>query len=222
MTGVQTCALPISILVDEVPTIYFRGLDTLIATARSNKVAVCLGAQDFSQLVRDYGEKEARVIQNTIGNIFAGQVVGETAKNLSERFGKVLQQRKSVNMTKEDTSTNISTQLDSLIPASKISNLSQGMFVGSVSDNFGETIKQKIFHARIVVDNAKVEAETKAYKPIPVITDFTDGDGKDHMQEEIERNYYRIKEEVGDIIRRELLRIENDPKLQHLLETDEE
>ena len=115
-----------SILVDEVPTIYFRGLDTLIATARSNKVAVCLGAQDFSQLVRDYGEKEARVIQNTIGNIFSGQVVGETAKNLSERFGKVLQQRKSVNMTKEDTSTNISTQLDSLIPASKISNLSRG------------------------------------------------------------------------------------------------
>lgn len=211
-----------SILVDEVPTIYFRGLDTLIATARSNKVAVCLGAQDFSQLVRDYGEKEARVIQNTIGNIFSGQVVGETAKNLSERFGKVLQQRKSVNMTKEDTSTNISTQLDSLIPASKISNLSQGMFVGSVCDNFGETIRQKIFHARIVVDSVRVEAETKAYKPIPVITDFTGEDGKDHMQEEIERNYYRIKEEVGDIIRRELLRIENDPKLSHLLETDGE
>lgn len=211
-----------SILVDEVPTIYFRGLDTLIATARSNKVAVCLGAQDFSQLVRDYGEKEARVIQNTIGNIFSGQVVGETAKNLSERFGKVLQQRKSVNMTKEDTSTNISTQLDSLIPASKISNLSQGMFVGSVSDNFGETIKQKIFHARIVVDSVRVEAETRAYKPIPVITDFTGKDGKDHMQEEIERNYYCIKEEVSDIIRRELLRIENDPNLSHLLETDGE
>ena len=211
-----------SILVDEVPTIYFRGLDTLIATARSNKVAVCLGAQDFSQLVRDYGEKEARVIQNTIGNIFSGQVVGETAKNLSERFGKVLQQRKSVNMTKEDTSTNISTQLDSLIPASKISNLSQGMFVGSVSDNFRETIRQKIFHARIMVDNAGVEAETRAYRPIPVITDFTGEDGRDHMQEEIERNYYRIKEEVGDIIRRELLRIENDPNLSHLLETDGE
>lgn len=111
--------LKCSILVDEVPTIYFKGLDTLIATARSNKVAVCLGAQDFSQLVRDYGEKEARVIQNTVGNVFAGQVLGETAKNLSERFGKVLQQRKSVNMTREDTSTSISTQLDSLIPASK-------------------------------------------------------------------------------------------------------
>ena len=213
--------LKCSILVDEVPTIYFKGLDTLIATARSNKVAVCLGAQDFSQLVRDYGEKEARVIQNTVGNIFSGQVLGETAKNLSERFGKVLQQRKSVNMTREDTSTSISTQLDSLIPASKISNLSQGMFVGSVCDSFQEKMEQKIFHCEIVVDNARVAAETKAYKPIPVITDFTGGDGKDHMREEIERNYYRIKEEVGGIIQKELRRIENDPNLKHLLETED-
>lgn len=214
--------LKCSILVDEVPTIYFKGLDTLIATARSNKVAVCLGAQDFSQLVRDYGEKEARVIQNTVGNIFSGQVLGETAKNLSERFGKVLQQRKSVNMTREDTSTSISTQLDSLIPASKISNLSQGMFVGSVCDSFREKMEQKIFHCEIVVDNARVAAETKAYKPIPVITDFTGGDGKDHMREEIERNYYRIKEEVGRIIQKELRRIENDPNLKHLLETEDD
>lgn len=214
--------LKCSILVDEVPTIYFKGLDTLIATARSNKVAVCLGAQDFSQLVRDYGEKEARVIQNTVGNVFSGQVLGETAKNLSERFGKVLQQRKSVNMTREDTSTSISTQLDSLIPASKISNLSQGMFVGSVCDSFQEKMEQKIFHCEIVVDNARVAAETKAYKPIPVITDFTGGDGKDHMREEIERNYYRIKEEVSGIIQKELRRIENDPNLKHLLETEDD
>ena len=214
--------LKCSILVDEVPTIYFKGLDTLIATARSNKVAVCLGAQDFSQLVRDYGEKEARVIQNTVGNVFSGQVLGETAKNLSERFGKVLQQRKSVNMTREDTSTSISTQLDSLIPASKISNLSQGMFVGSVCDSFQEKMEQKIFHCEIVVDNARVAAETKAYKPIPVITDFTGGDGKDHMREEIERNYYHIKEEVGGIIQKELRRIENDPNLKHLLETEDD
>ena len=214
--------LKCSILVDEVPTIYFKGLDTLIATARSNKVAVCLGAQDFSQLVRDYGEKEARVIQNTVGNVFSGQVLGETAKNLSERFGKVLQQRKSVNMTREDTSTSISTQLDSLIPASKISNLSQGMFVGSVCDSFQEKMEQKIFHCEIVVDNARVAAETKAYKPIPVITDFAGGDGKDHMREEIERNYYRIKEEVSGIIQKELRRIENDPNLKHLLETEDD
>ena len=214
--------LKCSILVDEVPTIYFKGLDTLIATARSNKVAVMLGAQDYSQLVRDYGDKEARVIQNTIGNIFAGQVVGETAKNLSERFGKVLQQRKSINMTREDTSTNISTQLDSLIPASKISNLSQGEFVGSVCDNFDEKINQKIFHAEIIVDNEQVAAETKVYRKIPVITDFTGADGKDHMEEEIERNYYQIKEDVAQIIEKELLRIENDPNLKHLLETAED
>lgn len=214
--------LKCSILVDEVPTIYFKGLDTLIATARSNKVAVMLGAQDYSQLVRDYGDKEARVIQNTIGNIFAGQVVGETAKNLSERFGKVLQQRKSINMTREDTSTNISTQLDSLIPASKISNLSQGEFVGSVCDSFDEKINQKIFHAEIIVDNEQVAAETKAYRKIPVITNFTGADGKDHMEEEIERNYYQIKEDVAQIIEKELLRIENDPNLKHLLETAED
>lgn len=214
----QKGRLKSSIIVDEVPTIYFRGLDTLIATARSNKVAVCLGAQDFSQLVRDYGDKEAKVIQNTIGNIFSGQVVGETAKTLSERFGKVLQKRQSINMTKEDTSTNISTQLDSLIPASKISNLSQGTFVGSVSDNVGEKIDQKIFHAQIVVDNAKVAAETKRYKPIPIITDFTGPDGKDHMKEEIERNYYQIKADVKQIIASEMTRIENDPSLRHLIE----
>lgn len=214
----QKGRLKSSIIVDEVPTIYFRGLDTLIATARSNKVAVCLGAQDFSQLVRDYGDKEAKVIQNTIGNIFSGQVVGETAKTLSERFGKVLQKRQSINMTKEDTSTNISTQLDSLIPASKISNLSQGTFVGSVSDNVGEKIDQKIFHAQIVVDNAKVTAETKRYKPIPIITDFTGSDGKDHMKEEIERNYYQIKADVKQIIASEMTRIENDPSLRHLIE----
>ncbi|MBF1448024.1 MAG: YWFCY domain-containing protein, partial [Prevotella nigrescens] len=148
-----------SVIIDELPTIYFRGLDNLIATARSNKVAVCLGFQDFSQLTRDYGDKESKVIQNTVGNVFSGQVVGETAKTLSERFGKVLQQRQSMTINRNDKSTSISTQMDSLIPASKISNLTQGMFVGAVSDNFDERIDQKIFHAEIVVDSAKVSAE---------------------------------------------------------------
>ncbi len=144
-----------SVIIDELPTIYFRGLDNLIATARSNKVAVCLGFQDFSQLTRDYGDKESKVIQNTVGNVFSGQVVGETAKTLSERFGKVLQQRQSMTINRNDKSTSISTQMDSLIPASKISNLTQGMFVGAVSDNFDERIDQKIFHAEIVVDSAR-------------------------------------------------------------------
>ncbi|MBF1447788.1 MAG: YWFCY domain-containing protein, partial [Prevotella nigrescens] len=185
-----------SVIIDELPTIYFRGLDNLIATARSNKVAVCLGFQDFSQLTRDYGDKESKVIQNTVGNVFSGQVVGETAKTLSERFGKVLQQRQSMTINRNDKSTSISTQMDSLIPASKISNLTQGMFVGAVSDNFDERIDQKIFHAEIVVNSAMVSAEMKAYQPIPVIVDFTNEVGSDNLKETIEANYRKVKEEI--------------------------
>ena len=206
-----------SVIIDELPTIYFRGLDNLIATARSNKVAVCLGFQDFSQLTRDYGDKESKVIQNTVGNVFSGQVVGETAKTLSERFGKVLQQRQSMTINRNDKSTSISTQMDSLIPASKISNLTQGMFVGAVSDNFDERIDQKIFHAEIVVDSAKVSAEMKAYQSIPMIIDFTNKEGSDNLKETIEANYHKVKEEILSLVDSEIMRIKNDPKLAHLI-----
>ena len=206
-----------SVIIDELPTIYFRGLDNLIATARSNKVAVCLGFQDFSQLTRDYGDKESKVIQNTVGNVFSGQVVGETAKTLSERFGKVLQQRQSMTINRNDKSTSISTQMDSLIPASKISNLTQGMFVGAVSDNFDERIDQKIFHAEIVVDVAKVSAETKAYQPIPMIADFTNENGSDSLRETIEANYRQVKQEVLSLVDSETARIKADPTLSHLI-----
>ena len=205
-----------SVIIDELPTIYFRGLDNLIATARSNKVAVCLGFQDFSQLTRDYGDKESKVIQNTVGNVFSGQVVGETAKTLSERFGKVLQQRQSMTINRNDKSTSISTQMDSLIPASKISNLTQGMFVGAVSDNFDERIDQKIFHAEIVVDSAKISAEMKAYQPIPIIADFTNEDGSDNLKETIEANYKRVKQEIISLVESEKERIKADSALAHL------
>ena len=207
-----------SVIIDELPTIYFKGLDNLIATARSNKVAVCLGFQDFSQLVRDYGDKEAKVVMNTVGNIFSGQVVGETAKTLSERFGKVLQKRQSITINRSDKSTSINTQMDSLIPPSKISGLTQGMFVGSVSDNFTARIEQKIFHCEIVVDAEKVKREERAYKKIPVITDFTDEEGNDRMKETIQENYNRIKADVRQIVADELERIKNDPALAHLLQ----
>ena len=206
-----------SVIIDELPTIYFRGLDNLIATARSNKVAVCLGFQDFSQLIRDYGDKEAKVIQNTVGNIFSGQVVGETAKNLSERFGKILQRRQSMTINRSDKSTSISTQLDSLIPASKISTLTQGIFVGAISDNFNEHIEQKIFHAEIIVDNAQVSLETKAYKKIPQILSFTNESGEDYMKDEIDHNYRQIKLDILNLVESEMERIKNDPDLQHLV-----
>ena len=206
-----------SVIIDELPTIYFRGLDNLIATARSNKVAVCLGFQDFSQLTRDYGDKESKVIQNTVGNVFSGQVVGETAKTLSERFGKVLQQRQSMTINRNDKSTSISTQMDSLIPASKISNLTQGMFVGAVSDNFDERIEQKIFHAEIVVDSAKVSAEMKVYQSIPTIADFKNEDGSDNLKETIEANYKRVKQDILSLVSSEIERIKNNPHLSHLI-----
>ncbi|MCI9244161.1 MAG: TraM recognition domain-containing protein [Alistipes sp.] len=210
-----------SIIIDELPTIYFKGLDNLIATARSNKVATLLGFQDFSQLKRDYGDKEAAVVMNTVGNIFSGQVVGETAKTLSERFGKVLQKRQSMTINRNDTSTSISTQMDSLIPQSKISTLTQGIFVGAVADNFDERIDQKIFHAEIVVDSAKVKAETAEYRKIPLITDFTDEDGIDHMKEVVQENYERIKAETSQIVAEELERIKNDPVLCKLIPEQE-
>ena len=207
-----------SVIIDELPTIYFKGLDNLIATARSNKVAVCLGFQDFSQLVRDYGDKEAKVVINTVGNIFSGQVVGETAKTLSERFGKVLQKRQSISINRQDVSTSINTQMDSLIPPSKISGLTQGMFVGSVSDNFTERIEQKIFHAEIVVDTDKVKREESHYQPIPIINDFKDANGNDCMKQAIQDNYNQIKEDVKQIVKDELERIAADENLKHLIQ----
>ena len=116
-----------------------------------------------------------------------------------------------------DKSTSISTLLDSLIPASKISNLTQGMFVGAVSDNFDERIEQKIFHAEIVVDVAKVSAEMKAYQPIPIIAECTNEDGSDNLKETIEANYKRVKQEVLTLVASEIERIKNDPNLKGLI-----
>ncbi|WP_010249554.1 conjugal transfer protein MobC [Myroides injenensis] len=206
-----------SIIIDELPTIYFRGLDNLIATARSNKVAVCLGFQDFSQLSRDYGDKESKVIQNTVGNIFSGQVVGDTAKILSERFGKILQKRQSISINSRETSSSFSTQLDMLIPSSKITTLSQGMFVGAVSDNFQQKIPQKIFHSQILVDTKKETLEKDNYKSIPILTSFTNYKGESLLDKAILDNYSKIKKDINSLVKNELKRIENTPDLAHLL-----
>ena len=206
------------VIIDELPTIYFKGLDNLIATARSNKVAVCLGFQDFSQLERDYGKPEAAVVMNTVGNIFSGQVVGSTAKTLSDRFGKVLQKRQSMSINRQDISHSYNTQMDALIPPSKISTLTQGMFVGAVCDNINERIKQKIFHAEIDIDSKQVAAEESKYKPIPILTDFEDDTpDRSKMKAEIQRNYEQVKADVKLIVENEKLRIEADPSLRHLL-----
>lgn len=162
----------ISLIIDELPTIFFRGLDNLIATARSNRVATCLGYQDFSQLKRDYGDKDAATIINTVGNTFSGMVVGETAKTLSEQYGRNIQHRTSTSINETGESVSISEQMDQLIPASKIATLSQGTFVGSLSDNNDQSLNEKRFHARIIIDGKVVKHEEEKYQPVPTFYSF--------------------------------------------------
>lgn len=155
-----------------------------------------------------------------MGNIISGQVTGDSAEALSKRFGRILQKRQSVSINSKDTSNSISTQLDSMIPASKISTLSQGRFVGAVADNFGEEIRQKVFHAEIVVDLAQMKQEEATYEAIPEITSFVDSaTEEDRTNEVIQDNYKTIKSDISTMVEKELNRIKRDPTLQHLIST---
>ncbi len=191
--------LKCSLVFDEFPTIYFNNMDSLIATARSNKVATTLAMQDFSQLKKDYGKEQADVIVNITGNIISGQVMGETSKLLSERFGKIMQDRQSVSVNRTDTSISHSKQLDSAVPASKIAALSSGEFVGLVADNPEEKIKLKMFHAAIINDADRLNAEVSRYKDIPVVSNVT--------QQQVLDNYYQVKMEVKRLIGEEVERL---------------
>lgn len=182
-----------SLIFDEFPTVYFNNIDSLIATARSNKVATTVAVQDYSQLKKDYGRDQAEVIMNIVGNVISGQVVGETAKFLSERFGKIVQQRESISINRTDTSISRSTQLDAAIPPSKIASLSSGEFVGMVADDPDQKITLKVFHAEILNDHAALKEEEAAYRPIPDVRTIS--------QEAIQENYLTIKEDIQYIIR---------------------
>lgn len=192
-----------SLVFDEFPTIYLNNMDSLIATARSNKVATTLGVQDFSQLKKDYGKDQADVIMNITGNIISGQVTGETAKQLSERFGKIMQDRTSLSINRNDTSISKSKQLDSAVPPSKISSLSSGEFVGMVADDPDNKIDLKIFHSSILNDHKDLKKEQQAYKPVPVVRQVTPSI--------IQMNYDQIKQDIEDLINAEMERILNDP-----------
>jgi hypothetical protein len=181
-----------TLIFDEFPTIYFNGIDNMMATARANKVATTLAVQDYSQLKKDYGREQAEVIMNIVGNVISGQVVGETAKLLSERFGKIVQQRESISVNSSDTSVSRSTQLDLAIPASKIASLSSGEFVGMVADDPDQKIDLKVFHSEILNDHESIKNEELSYREIPTVRTVS--------QEEIQQNYFRIKDEVRMIV----------------------
>ncbi|WP_374950677.1 conjugal transfer protein MobC [Mucilaginibacter sp.] len=190
-----------SLVFDEFPTIYFNNMDSLIATARSNKVATTLAVQDFSQLRKDYGREQADVITGIVGNIISGQVTGDTAKKLSESFGKILQDKESRSISSSDTSISRSTQLDFAVPASKIASLSSGEFVGIVADNPDQKIQLKVFHGEIQNDHAAIAREEKGYKDIPVIAQVSATD--------ISENYQAIKKDVERLVIAECKKIED-------------
>lgn len=185
-----------SLVFDEFPTIYFNNMDSLIATARSNKVATTLAVQDFSQLKKDYGAEQADVITGIVGNVISGQVSGDTAKTLSEGFGKIMQDRTSLSINSSDTSTSKSSQLDYAVPAAKIAGLSSGEFVGMVADNPDQKIKLKMFHAEIQNDHVALAKEESEHYAIPIIAEVT--------PEDVQENYLRIKKQVGDLVREQL------------------
>jgi len=189
-----------SLIFDEFPTIFFNNMDGLIATARSNKVATTLAVQDFSQLTKDYGAEQSDVITGIVGNIISGQVTGDTAKKLSENFGKIVQDKNSMTINSSDTSISKATQLDYAIPASKIAALSSGEFVGMVSDNPEQRISLKMFHAELQNDHEAIKTEESQYRPIPIVQKVT--------EEDVLENYIRIKAEIEELIRGEMVLIE--------------
>lgn len=198
-----------SLIFDEFPTIYLNNMDSLIATARSNKVATCLGIQDFSQLRKDYGREQADVIMNITGNIISGQVTGDTAKQLSERFGKIMQDRESLSINSSDTSISRSKQLESAIPPSKISSLSSGEFVGMVADDPDCKIELKAFHSEIINDHTALKNEQDNYKEIAIIRKLDNS--------MVQRNYLQVKQDIQDIIHSEMERLLNDPAQAYLV-----
>ncbi|MCR5862552.1 TraM recognition domain-containing protein [Flavobacterium sp. J372] len=198
-----------SLVFDEFPTIYLNNMDSLIATARSNKVATCLGIQDFSQLRKDYGREQADVIMNITGNIIAGQVTGDTAKQLSERFGKIMQDRESLSINSNDTSISRSKQLDAAIPPSKIAALSSGEFVGMVADDPLCKIDLKAFHCEILNDHEAIKKEEETYQEIMPVRKI------DNLM--VQRNYEQVKQDVQEIIQSEMERLLADPALAHLV-----
>lgn len=198
-----------SLIFDEFPTIYLNNMDSLIATARSNKVATCLGIQDFSQLRKDYGREQADVIMNITGNIISGQVTGDTAKQLSERFGKIMQDRESLSINSNDTSISRSKQLESAIPPSKIAALSSGEFVGMVADDPLNRIELKTFHCEIENDHDRIRKEELAYRDI--------GEIRKLEPLMVQRNYIQVKQDVQEIIQSEMERLLSDPALAYMV-----
>lgn len=192
--GKQKCSL----IFDEYPTLV-ANLITTISTGRSNLISCSIGIQSIEQVKKEYGAEQAEIIAGICANIICGQVSGDSAKKLSDTFGKIMQNRQSMSINSSDVSISKSTQMDAAVPASKIATLSSGEFVGLVADSPEEKIPQKLFHAEIQNDHAAIKREEAGYRPIPVIQRVT--------AQDVQENYGKIKNEVEMLLKVELKRI---------------
>ena len=206
--------LPVSIIVDELPTLYFHKIDRLIGTARSNKVAVTLGFQELPQLEADYGKNGMQKIITTCGNIFMGAARNKETLEWAQNdvFGKAKQTSKSITINDQKISTSISEKLDYLVPAAKIADMATGWLAGQAARDFtptdmkalsginleeSEEFKTTKYFCKTNFDMEKIKQEESFYKELPKIYEFKDSKEKEIM---LNRNFKRVNEEVDAMI----------------------
>lgn len=222
--------IPVSIIVDELPTLYFHKIDRLIGTARSNKVAVTLGFQELPQLEADYGKVGKDKIITTVGNVVSGSARSkETLDWLSgDIFGKVVQLKKGITIDRDRTSINLNENMDSLVPASKISDMASGWLCGQTARDFvvtktgrrdsmdiqtAEEFRTTKFFCKTSFDMAQIKAEEEDYSnyPIPKFCEFDSEDSKERI---LYANFERIDQEVKDMIKAVLTEFKKEDSTQ--------
>ncbi len=207
----QKGGLPCEVICDEFASLTANGMDTALATARSNNVGLILGIQDLSQLRKEYGDRHADALFNLPANLISGQGFGESARFVSERFGKILQQKQSVNTGKKDSSTTDSQQLESAVPPSRVASLSSGEFVGFMADTPDHPIEFKAFHGKFKLADADLEAEQNDQDPIPIVAPVSPSD--------LDANFLRIRQESRQLVDDRLTEMLRTPHLARLIVT---
>lgn len=206
--------IPVSIIVDELPTLYFHKIDRLIGTARSNKVSVALGFQELPQLEADYGKVGMQKIITTVGNVISGSARSkETLEWLSsDIFGKVVQLKKGVTIDRDKTSINLNENMDSLVPASKISDMPTGWICGQTARDFVQTktgsdgsmniqeseeFKTSKFYCKTDFDMKEIKKEEAGYIPLPKFYTFKSRDERERI---LYKNFVQVGEDVKEMI----------------------
>ena len=206
--------IPVSIIVDELPTLYFHKIDRLIGTARSNKVSVALGFQELPQLEADYGKVGMQKIITTVGNVVSGSARSkETLEWLSsDIFGKVVQLKKGVTIDRDKTSINLNENMDSLVPASKISDMPTGWICGQTARDFVQTktgsggsmniqeseeFKTSKFYCKTDFDMKEIKKEEAGYVPLPKFYTFKSRDERERI---LYKNFVQVGEDVKEMI----------------------